>query len=119
MAEAEPQEARHPEMIAGAEQHAVLRAQLLDDFRRRNRAAVARPANRAGVRRVPAEGVAERLEPRFHHRVVRVEDAPGALDQLVAHVGIERNGGEMVGRAGRPDRRVVVSSPRLLAECRL
>src|SRR2546430_9091192 len=65
-AEAEPQESGHPKVIAGAEQHAVLRAQLFDDFRRRDGAAVARPANRAGVRWMPGEGVAERLEPRFH-----------------------------------------------------
>ena len=35
-AEAEPQKARHPEMIARAEEHAVLRAQFLDDFGRRD-----------------------------------------------------------------------------------
>src|SRR2546425_13354044 len=78
---AEPQESGHPKVIARAEQHAVLRAQLLDDFQRRDGAAVARPANRAGVRWMPGEGVAERLEPRFHHRIVRVQDAPRALDR--------------------------------------
>src|SRR6266550_765704 len=118
-AEAEPQEARHPEVIAGAEQHAVLRAQLLDDFGRGDRAAVARPADRAGVRRMPGERVAEPLEPRLHHGIVRVQDPARALDQLVAHVGIEGDGGEVIGRARRADRCVVVPRPRLLREAGL
>src|SRR5258707_3253132 len=114
--EAKPQESGRAEVIAGTEQHAVLRAQLFDDVERRDRAAVARPANRASARRVPAERVTEGLEPRFHHWIVRVQDAPSALDQLVAHVGIERDRGEMIRRAGRPDEGEVVTRPDLLGE---
>src|SRR5438309_5895651 len=116
---AKAEKARHPEVITRTEQHAVLRAQFLDDFRRRDCAAIAGPADRAGVRCMPGERVAKRLEPGFHHRIVRVQHAPRALDQLVAHVGIEGDGGEMVGRARRADRRVIVPRPRLLTEAGL
>src|SRR6185503_9553600 len=98
-AEPEPQERWAAELIAGAEQHAVLRAGLLDDFACRDRLTVARPANRARLRRLPAERVAEALQPRLHHRIVAVQDAAGALDQLLAHAGVERDGRKMIGRA--------------------
>ena len=56
---AEAQKARHAEMVARAEQHAVLGAQFFDDLERRDRAAIADPADRARVRRMPGERVAE------------------------------------------------------------
>ena len=113
---AEAQKARHAEMVAGAEQHAVLGAQFFDDLGRRDRAAIADPADRARVRRMPGERVAEALEPGFHHRIIRVQDAARAFDELFAHERIERDGGEVVGRPRRTDRRVVVPRPRFLAE---
>src|SRR6267378_920146 len=115
---AESQEPRHAEVVAGTEQHAVLRAQLLDDLQGRDRAAVAGPTDRAGVRGMPGEGVAERLEPRFHHGKVRVQDAPGAVDELLAHMRVQSERAEVIRRARWTDRRVIVPGPCLLAERR-
>ena len=97
----------------------MLRAQLLDDFEGRNGAAIVRPANRARCGGMPGEGIAEGLEPRCHHRIVRVQDASRAVDDLLAHQRIERDGRQMIRRARWTDRRVVVPGPRFLAERRL
>src|SRR6266566_4623454 len=85
-------------------------------FSTTSRAGIADPADRARVGRMPGERVAEALEPGFHHRIIRVQDAARAFDELFAHERIERDGGEVVGRPRGTDRRVVVPRPRFLAE---
>src|SRR5207237_5137572 len=113
---AEAEKPGHAEMIPGAEQDAVLRAQLLDDLEGRNGAAIMRPANRARCRGVPGEGVAEGLEPRVHHRIGRVQDASRAVDDLLAHQRIEGDGGQMIRRARWTNCRIVVRGPRFLPD---
>src|SRR5204863_8133737 len=104
------------EMIARHEQHAVLGPYLLHELERGDRLAVLHETNGAGVGRVPRERVPETLQPRLEHRIVRLEDAARALEQLVAHPRLERDRGEGVARPGGPDGRVVVSCPRLRRE---
>src|SRR3989454_567927 len=113
LAVAEPEVVGKAEVLAGNEQHAVLGAHLLHELQRAHRLAVLHEADRPRLRRLPAEGVAEALEPLLEHRIVGLEDAPRALEQLVPHPGLERHGGEVVRRAGGADRGVVVPRPRL------
>src|SRR5438477_5430052 len=104
------------EMIARHEQHAVLGPYLLHELERGDRLAVLHETNGAGVGRVPRERVPETLQPRLEHRIVRLEDAARALEQLVAHPRLERDRGEVVARPRGADGRVVVSCPRLRRE---
>src|SRR6266850_6413223 len=117
-AEPEPQERRHPEVLAGDEQDTVLRADLLDDFRGGDCLAIARPADRPRLRGMPGEGVAEALEPRFHHGIVGVQDAARALEQFLAYARVERHGPQVIGGARGTDRRVVMARPDLLRDRR-
>src|SRR5437660_7734204 len=118
LAEAEADVIGQTEMIAWHQQHAVLGAHLFDELEARNRLAVLHQADGAGLGRMPGEGVPEALEPGLEHGVVRLEDAPRALEQLIAHSGLERDGGEMVARARGADGGVVVPRPRLRRERR-
>src|SRR3989454_3754823 len=113
LAVAEPEVVGKAEVLAGNEQHAVFGAHLLHELQRAHRLAVLHEADRARLRRLPAEGVAEALEPPLEHRVVGLENAPRALEQLVPHARVERDGGEVVRRAGGADGGVVVPRPRL------
>src|SRR2546427_2056011 len=107
-----------PEMLAGHEQHAVLGAHPLDHVERARRLAVFHETDRAGLGRVPAERVTEALQPALEHGVVRLEDAAGALSQLLAHARLECHGGEVVARPRWADGGVVVPCPRFGRERR-
>src|SRR3989475_7651352 len=112
LAVAEPDVLGKAEVLPGNEQHAVFGAHLLHELERVHRLAVLHQTDRPRLRRLPAEGVAEVLQPPLEHRVVGLEDAPRALEQLLPHPGLERYGGEMIRRAGRADWGVVVPRPR-------
>src|SRR2546430_1303658 len=101
------------EMIARHEQHAVLGPYLLHDLERGDRLAVLHETNGAGVGRVPRERVPETLQPRLEHRIVRLEDAARALEQLVAHPRLERDPGEVVARPPGAHGGVVLACPGL------
>src|SRR3989441_2375785 len=103
LAVAEPDVVGQAEVLPGNEQHAVFGAHLLHELQRVYRLAVLHETDRPRLWRLPGEGVAEALEPPLEHRVVGLEDAPRALEQLVPHPGLERHGGEMIRRAGRAD----------------
>src|SRR6266540_5466146 len=107
-AESEADVVRQAEVIAGHEQDAVLGAHLLHQLERADPLAILHETDRPGLRRIPREGVAEALQPLLEHGVVGLEDPPGALEQLLAHAGLERDGREVVARAGGADGRVVV-----------
>src|SRR5256712_6010700 len=113
LAVAEPDVLGKAEVLPGNEQHAVFGPHLLHELQRAHRLAVLHEADRPRLRRLPAEGVAEALEPLLEHRIVGLEDAPRALEQLLSHPGLERHGGGVVRCAGRADRRVGVPRPRL------
>src|SRR2546428_1083653 len=113
LAVAEPDVVGKAEVLPGNEQHAVFGAHLLHELQRAHRLAVFHETDRPRLRRLPAEGVAEALEPPLEHRAVRLEDAPRALEQLVPHARVDHDGGEVVRRAGGADRGVVVPGPRL------
>src|SRR3989475_2275989 len=112
LAVAEPDVLGKAEVLPGNEQHAVFGAHLLHELQRVHRLAVLHQTDRPRLRRRPAAGVAEVLQPPLEHRVVGLEDAPRALEQLLPHPGLERYGGEMIRRAGRADWGVVVPRPR-------
>src|SRR2546427_12974500 len=116
LAVTEPDVIGQTEMIARHEQHAVLGALSLDQLERAHRLAVLHETDGSGQRRVPAEAVSEALQPLLEHGIVRVEDAAGALEQLLAHPRLERRGGEVVAGAGRADGGVVVPRPRVRRE---
>src|SRR5256884_8531015 len=73
-------------------------------------------AVRSRLRRVPAERVAEALQPPLDHRIVGPEDPARALEDFFAHPRLERHGGEVIARARRPDGGVIVPGPRLGGE---
>src|SRR3989441_13327243 len=118
LAESEADVVREAEVVARHQEDAVLRPHLLPQLERADPLAVPGEADRPGVRRMPGERVAEALQPRLEHGVVGLEDTAGALEQLLAHARLERDGGEMVARAGRADDRVVVPRPRFRGERR-
>src|SRR6184192_721944 len=80
--EAEADVVRQPEVIARDEQYAVIGPHLLHQVEGADRLAVAHEANRPRLRGVPAERVAEPLQPLLDHRVVRAEDAARAREIL-------------------------------------
>src|SRR5207244_10414913 len=100
LAVGEPDVLGKAEVLPGNEQHAVFGPHLLHELQRAHRLAVLHEADRPRLRRLPAEGVAEALEPLLEHRIVGLEDAPRALEQLLPHPGLDRHGGEVVRRAG-------------------
>src|SRR5437016_3395818 len=73
--EAEADVVRQPEVIARHEQHAVLGPHLLYQVERADCLAVAHETDGPSLRGVPAERVAEALQPLLDHRVVGAEDA--------------------------------------------
>src|SRR3989454_6695722 len=79
LAVAEPDVLGKAEVLPGNEQHAVFGAHLLHELQRVHRLAVLHQTDRPRLRRLPAEGVAEALQPPLEHRVVGLEDAPRAL----------------------------------------
>src|SRR2546426_1247562 len=113
LAVAEPDMVGQAEVVPGNEEHVVFGAHLPHELQRVYRLAVLHETDRPRLWRLPGEGVAEALEPPLEHRVVGLEDAPRALEQLVPHPGLERHGGEMIRRAGRAGCGVVVPRPRL------
>src|SRR5690349_11411535 len=115
-AETEPEVVRQAEMLARNEQHAMLGPHPLDQVEAVDPRAVLDEADRPGLRGVPAERVAEPLQPFLERGVVRDEDPPGAFEHLAPHLRFERDGGEIVARACRSDRRVVVTGPRFRRE---
>src|SRR5690242_10908909 len=112
-AETEPQVVRQAEMLARNEQHAMLGPHPLDQVDAVDPRAVLDEADGPGLRGVPAERVAETLQPLLEHGVVRNEDPPGAFEHFAPHRGLEGDAGQMVACARRSDRRVVVTGPRL------
>src|SRR6266704_2158477 len=68
LTEPEAEVARQTEVLAWDEQNAVLGAHLLHQLERGDAVAVLHEANRAGLRRVPGERVAEALQPLLEHR---------------------------------------------------
>src|SRR5439155_175357 len=76
--EAEADMVRQPEVVARDEQYAVIGPHLLHQVEGADRLAVAHEANRPRLRGVPAERVAEPLQPLLDHRVVRAEDSARA-----------------------------------------
>src|SRR5207244_12528277 len=88
--EAEAAVVRQPEVIARHEQYIVLGSHFLDQVEGADRLAVAHQTDRPSLRGVPAERVAEPLQPLLDHRVVRAEDAARAEER---RVGKECGGG--------------------------
>src|ERR1041385_8432436 len=82
--EAEANVVRQPEVVSRDEQHAVLGPHPLHQVEGADRLAVAYETDRSRLRRMPAEGVAEALQPRLEHRIVGAEDRPGALPHPLA-----------------------------------
>src|SRR2546425_916857 len=72
--EAEADVVRQPEVVARHEQHAVLGPHLLHQIEGADRLAVAHETDRPRLRRVPAERVAEPLQPLLDHRIVGAEN---------------------------------------------
>src|SRR6266513_2733604 len=89
LAVSEPQMPRNAEVLARHEQHAVLGTQLLHDIEGTHPVPVAHPADGSRLRCVPAEPVAEPLEPLLQHREIRLENPPRPLQQLLAHQRVE------------------------------
>src|SRR5512142_885837 len=87
VAESEPEVAGHAEVLARHEQDALSGAHPLDEIFTPHLRAVAREADRAGLRRHPGERVAEGAEPGLEHRVIALEDVAGALQQARADRG--------------------------------
>src|ERR1041385_7708476 len=81
--EAEANVVRQPEVVSRDEQHAVLGPHPLHQVEGADRLAVAYETDRSRLRRMPAEGVAEALQPRLEHRIVGAEDRAGALEHLL------------------------------------
>src|SRR3989449_1290981 len=69
LAVAEPDVVGQAEVLPGNEQHAVFGAHLLHELERAHRLAVLNEADRPRLRRLPAEGVAEALQPLLEHRI--------------------------------------------------
>src|SRR5437667_4222052 len=88
--EAEADVVRQPEVIARHEEHIVLGPHFLDQVEGADRLTVAHQTDRSRLWRVPAEGVAEPLQPLLDHRVVGAEDAAGAREHLFPHPWPER-----------------------------
>src|SRR2546428_7214627 len=82
LAVAEPEAVGKAEVLAGNEQHAVLGAHLLHELQRAHRLAVLHEADRARLRRLPAEGVPETLRPSSGHRRVGLWEPPRPLGRL-------------------------------------
>src|SRR2546426_3606655 len=93
--EAEADVVRQPEVVARDEQHAVIGPHLLHQVEGADRLAVAHQTDRPRLWRVPAEGVAEPLQPLLDHRVVGAEDAAGAREHLLPHPWLERHGSQV------------------------
>src|SRR2546428_771158 len=85
VAVAEADVLRHAEVFPRHEQHAVLGADPLHDVQRTDSLAVLHEADGAGLGRVPAERVAEALEPLLEDRIIGIEDAAGGLHELLPH----------------------------------
>src|SRR5438552_10666373 len=118
IAEAEADVVRQPEVIARHEQHAVLCPHLLYQVESADRLAVAHEPDGARLRGVPAERVAEALQPLLDHRVVGAQDPASTREHLLPHPRLEYHSGEMVAGARWPDRGVVVPRPRIPRESR-
>src|SRR5438874_1337494 len=114
--EAEGDVVRQPEVLARHEQHIVLGSHLLHQVEGADRLAVAHETNRPSLWGVPAERVAEPLQPLLDHRVVRAEDPARAREHLLPHPWLERQRGEVVARTRRSDRGVVVPRPGVARE---
>src|SRR5437667_1209569 len=102
--EAEADVVRQPEVVARDEQHAVLGPHLLYQVEGADRLTVAHETDRPRLRGVPAECVAETLQPLLDHGIVEAEDPAGAREHLLPHPRLEHHSGEVVARARRPDR---------------
>src|SRR3989475_8305079 len=103
VAVAEADVLRHAEVFPRHEQHAVLGADPLHDVQRTDSLAVLHEADGAGLGRVPAERVAEALEPLLEDRIVGIEDAAGAPGVLFPPPPRPRGAGPVVS-GGRPAR---------------
>src|SRR2546427_9714979 len=82
VAVAEADVLRHAEVFHMHEQPAVLCADPLHDVQRTDSLAVLHESDGAGLGRVPAERVAEALEPLLEDRIIGIEDAAGGADGL-------------------------------------
>src|SRR5204863_4793379 len=116
LAEPESDVVRQAEMVARHEQHAVLGPHPLHEVEGADPLTVLHQADRSRLRRVPGERVTEALQPPLDHRVVGPEDGTRARQHFFAYLRLERDGGEVIARARRPDRRIVVPGPRFIGE---
>src|SRR2546429_3059760 len=113
LAESKTYVVRQPEVVPRHEQHAVLGPHLLHQVQRADPLAVLHQADGSGLRGVPAERVAEPLQPLLDHRIVGPEDTARALEHFLAHPRLERHGGGVIARAPPPRGGVGVAGPPL------
>src|SRR2546427_7675051 len=109
LAEPESDVLRQAEMPPRHEQHVVLGPHPLHQVEGADPLTVLHQADRARLRRVPAERVTEALQPPLDDRVVGPEDGARAREHFFAHPRLERHGGEVIARAPRPHGRIVVA----------